>query len=171
MPCSASRRRWRPEARRSHDFLNQIFEPTRYQANATLRGFYFTSGTQQGTPIDQLLGAMTRSFGLQRGASAAYSGRGKSFFLERSADQGDVRRGRLGVDQCPGGAAQLPAAHRRLQPRRADRAGALGAWFTSYFAQRVADRLDAVGIEAYATKNAALIAEDTIRDARFRAGR
>src|SRR5262249_21861972 len=27
-----------------HDFLNQIFEPTRYHANALLRGFYFTSG-------------------------------------------------------------------------------------------------------------------------------
>ena len=40
------------------DFLNQIFEPTRYHANATLRGFYFTSGTQQGTPIDQLIGAL-----------------------------------------------------------------------------------------------------------------
>src|SRR6266702_5936576 len=36
-----------------HNFLNQIFEPTRYHVNASLRGFYFTSGTQQGTPIDQ----------------------------------------------------------------------------------------------------------------------
>src|SRR5215470_11126537 len=40
------------------DFLNQIFEPTRYHANATLRGFYFTSGTQQGSPIDQLIGSL-----------------------------------------------------------------------------------------------------------------
>ncbi len=34
------------------DFLNRIFEPTRYQTAATLRGFYFTSGTQEGTPFD-----------------------------------------------------------------------------------------------------------------------
>jgi type VI secretion system protein ImpL len=45
------------------DFLNQVFEPTRYHAKATLRGFYFTSGTQQGTPIDQLIGALQASFG------------------------------------------------------------------------------------------------------------
>jgi type VI secretion system protein ImpL len=62
-------------------FLNQIFEPTRYHVNATLRGFYFTSGTQQGTPIDQLIGSLARSFGAEQIASAGYSGVGKSFFL------------------------------------------------------------------------------------------
>jgi len=63
------------------DFLNQIFEPTRYHANATLRGFYFTSGTQQGTPIDRLIGALERSFGAEQVGAQAYSGLGKSFFL------------------------------------------------------------------------------------------
>jgi type VI secretion system protein ImpL len=63
------------------DFLNQIFEPTRYHVNANLRGFYFTSGTQQGTPIDQLIGSLARSFGAEQVAASAYSGAGKSFFL------------------------------------------------------------------------------------------
>src|ERR1700730_4184034 len=63
------------------NFLNQIFEPTRYHVNATLRGFYFTSGTQQGTPIDQLIGSLARSFGAEQIASTGYSGTGKSFFL------------------------------------------------------------------------------------------
>src|SRR3984957_9080233 len=63
------------------DFLNQIFEPTRYHANATLRGFYFTSGTQQGTPIDRLIGALAKSFGAEQVSPQAYSGLGKSFFL------------------------------------------------------------------------------------------
>src|SRR5579872_5704093 len=63
------------------DFLNQIFEPTRYHANATLRGFYFTSGTQQGTPIDRLIGALAKSFGAEQVGPQAYSGLGKSFFL------------------------------------------------------------------------------------------
>jgi type VI secretion system protein ImpL len=62
-------------------FLNKIFEPTRYHANATLRGFYFTSGTQQGTPIDGLIGALSRSFGTQDQGVGGYSGVGKSFFL------------------------------------------------------------------------------------------
>ena len=63
------------------DFLNQIFEPTRYHAKATLRGFYFTSGTQQGTPIDRLIGALAKSFGAEQIGHQAYSGLGKSFFL------------------------------------------------------------------------------------------
>jgi type VI secretion system protein ImpL len=62
------------------DFMRQVFEPTRYKTSAMLRGFYFTSGTQEGTPIDQVLGAMGRSFGgdVQAGLM---SGKGKSFFL------------------------------------------------------------------------------------------
>ncbi|MFL5107243.1 MAG: type VI secretion system membrane subunit TssM [Xanthobacteraceae bacterium] len=64
-----------------HDFLNQIFEPSRYHANATLRGFYFTSGTQQGSPIDQLIGSLVKTFGAEQVAAASYSGLGKSFFL------------------------------------------------------------------------------------------
>lgn len=63
------------------EFLNRIFEPTRYHSSATLRGFYFTSGTQEGTPIDQLVGALARSFGAQTVGSVQYSGLGKSYFL------------------------------------------------------------------------------------------
>ncbi|MFQ6549944.1 type VI secretion system membrane subunit TssM [Aestuariibius sp. 2305UL40-4] len=63
------------------DFLQRVFEPTRYKTNAILRGFYFTSGTQEGTPIDQVLGAMSR--GNEGGAftPAFMSGKGKSYFL------------------------------------------------------------------------------------------
>ena len=64
-----------------HNFLSQIFEPTRYHANATLRGFYFTSGTQQGSPIDQLIGALVKSFGAEGVSTSTYSGQGKSYFL------------------------------------------------------------------------------------------
>src|SRR3954468_18475509 len=63
------------------DFLNSIFEPTRYHANATLRGFYFTSGTQEGTPIDQVIAALARSFGAEEVQGATYSGKGRSYFL------------------------------------------------------------------------------------------
>src|SRR6266478_5733642 len=90
------------------DFLNQIFEPTRYHANATLRGFYFTSGTQHGTPIDRLIGALAKSFGAEQVGAQAYSGLGKSFFLTDlilkviigeaawvSTDRAAVRRARI----------------------------------------------------------------------------
>ena len=61
------------------DFLRRVFEPTRYKTNAILRGFYFTSGTQEGTPIDQVLGAMAQPG--QGFHSGFMSGRGKSFFI------------------------------------------------------------------------------------------
>ena len=91
-----------------HNFLNQIFEPTRYHVNASLRGFYFTSGTQQGTPIDQLIGSLARTFGAEEVSAGAYHGSGKSFFLTNlimkviigeadwvSTDRGAVRRALL----------------------------------------------------------------------------
>ncbi|MDO5641732.1 MAG: type VI secretion system membrane subunit TssM [Paracoccus sp. (in: a-proteobacteria)] len=64
------------------DFLRRVFEPTRYKTNAILRGFYFTSGTQEGTPIDQVLGAIqTGADGASMFQPAFTSGRGKSFFI------------------------------------------------------------------------------------------
>lgn len=64
-----------------HDFLNAIFEPTRYHSNANLRGFYFTSGTQQGSPIDQLINALIKNFGARDAGGMEHIGTGKSFFL------------------------------------------------------------------------------------------
>ena len=63
------------------DFLNLIFEPTRFHANAMLRGFYFTSGTQTGTPFDQLISSMAATLPPERAARASYSDLGKSFFI------------------------------------------------------------------------------------------
>jgi len=57
-------------------FLKQVFESGR-QSGATLRGFYFTSGTQEGNPIDRFLGAAGRALS----APAQLSGKGRSFFL------------------------------------------------------------------------------------------
>lgn len=65
------------------EFLNEIFRPSRLEARPLLRGVYLTSGTQDGTPIDRLLGAMASSFGLQRQAVTAFSGTGRSYFLNR----------------------------------------------------------------------------------------
>ncbi|WP_292116666.1 type VI secretion system membrane subunit TssM [Mesorhizobium sp.] len=60
-------------------FVSSLFDPSRSQVNVSLRGLYFSSGTQEGTPIDQVLGAIGRSFG--SASQAHLSGTGKSFFL------------------------------------------------------------------------------------------
>ncbi len=64
-----------------NEFLVKVFEPSRYQSETALRGVYFTSGTQEGTPIDRVLGALGRSFGAQGGLAMAFSGQGRSYFL------------------------------------------------------------------------------------------
>jgi type VI secretion system protein ImpL len=65
------------------DFLADVFRPSRLEGRPLLRGVYFTSGTQEGTPIDRLLGTMAADFGLPRQAVTAPSGPGRSYFLER----------------------------------------------------------------------------------------
>src|SRR3546814_13952054 len=65
------------------DFLGEIFRPSRLQEAPLLRGVYFTSGTQDGTPIDRLMGAMANAFGIGRQALTAFSGTGRSYFLTR----------------------------------------------------------------------------------------
>ena len=48
-----------------------------------LRGVYFTSGTQEGTPIDRMLSALGRELGLERQIVAPNQNSGRSFFLAR----------------------------------------------------------------------------------------
>lgn len=64
-------------------FVRDVFRTSRYEKTPLLRGVYLTSGTQEGTPIDRLLGAFSRRFGLAPGQIVPYSGRGKAFFIHR----------------------------------------------------------------------------------------
>ena len=64
-------------------FLRRAFEPNRFGDPAWLRGVYFTSATQFGQPIDRLMEAMARDFGVERKAVALTPpGAGRSYFLE-----------------------------------------------------------------------------------------
>jgi type VI secretion system protein ImpL len=62
-------------------FLNDVFMPNRFEKTPLLRGFYFTSGTQEGTPIDRLIGSVANSFGLDRNTQPTFSGQGRSYFI------------------------------------------------------------------------------------------
>ena len=67
------------------DFVTAVFAAGgTVQRVPPMRGFYFTSGTQEGTPIDRVMGSLGRAFGLERPAlSTRGAGSGKSFFLAR----------------------------------------------------------------------------------------
>ena len=148
-------------------FLNQIFEPTRYQTSATLRGFYFTSGTQEGTPIDRVLGSLARSMGLGNAMSAVYSGHSKSYFLENLLTK--VVFGEAGW------VSTNASAVRRKLLLRATAYGliglvtfaTLGGWANSYFANTRLIASTNVASQSYASDNTSLITQDPIDDTDF----
>ena len=61
--------------------LATIMRETKYEPRPFVRGFYFTSGTQFGRPIDRLLGALSARFGLPLATGRAEPARGRSYFL------------------------------------------------------------------------------------------
>jgi type VI secretion system protein ImpL len=64
-------------------FVRDIFAGTSLDERLWLRGVYLTSGTQEGTPIDRMLGALARTFRLGVQPAAPAPGRGKAYFIER----------------------------------------------------------------------------------------
>ncbi|MBB3060956.1 type VI secretion system membrane subunit TssM [Microbulbifer rhizosphaerae] len=65
------------------DFVKQTFSANRYDTVPMVRGVYFTSGTQEGSPIDRMMASVSADFGLERDAGRKFQGVGKSYFLHR----------------------------------------------------------------------------------------
>jgi type VI secretion system protein ImpL len=133
-------------------FLDELFQTSRYDTNALLRGVYFTSGTQEGTPIDRLLGNLAQSFGLDRVSLPSFSGRGRSYFI-----QGLLRRIIFPESSLAG--TDKKVERRRTWLQRVAYAGALGlagimalAWTTSFTRNQIGiEKLDDT-LESYEEK-------------------
>jgi type VI secretion system protein ImpL len=95
-------------------FVSEVFASTHFDEQVLLRGVYFTSGTQDGTPIDRLLGVIGRRFGVAAEAVAPASGPGKAYFVERLLKEVMI------------GESGLAGVNRRLEARKA--AVQLGAY-------------------------------------------
>jgi len=67
----------------AESFVKQTFVKNRYKFQPYLRGVYFSSGTQDGTPIDRLMSAISANFGFSRESSQAPDQQGRSYFLTR----------------------------------------------------------------------------------------
>lgn len=142
------------------DFVRQVFAPSPFEPSPMLRGVYFISGTQEGTPIDRVLGAAARRFRIEQSLVPAQQGSGRSYFLQRLltevvfAEQG------------------LAGSDRRLDRRRRAMAhgaygaigllgiGLLAAWTLSWrnnasYVDTVAQRVQAVRAQVQATPNRA----------------
>ena len=63
-------------------FLSKTFAPDRFSNPLLLRGFYITSATQIGQPIDRVIASLAQDYGFERKAVATVSGAsGRSYFL------------------------------------------------------------------------------------------
>jgi len=65
------------------ELVQAVFAPSPFEADPMLRGVYLVSGTQEGTPIDRVLGAVARRYQLEQAVLPAQRASGRSFFLER----------------------------------------------------------------------------------------
>ena len=63
------------------NFLRDVFSSNRYEDQILVRGVYFTSGTQEGTPIDRMMSVMAQTFGMQEQALPSFGGKGRSYFI------------------------------------------------------------------------------------------
>ena len=114
-------------------FLEQVFEGgAGLEERAVVRGVYFTSGTQEGTPIDRVLGTLGRTFGVDGRVAALAPSRGKSFFLTRLLKEVVFREhGLVGVNR------QAESRRRTLRLAAVGAMGllavvAIGGWGTSF---------------------------------------
>ncbi|MGB3543053.1 type VI secretion system membrane subunit TssM [Rubrivirga sp.] len=63
-------------------FSSIVFAPNPLSEGALFRGFYFTSGTQEGAPIDRVIGALAQQFGLRTPPPPRAPAEPKSYFLK-----------------------------------------------------------------------------------------
>ena len=65
------------------ELVTEVFANSKFTENTLLRGVYFTSGTQEGTPFDRVLSVLGQNLGCDaRVALQSSPVKGKSFFLE-----------------------------------------------------------------------------------------
>jgi len=139
-------------------FLDDIFRPSRLEQRFLLRGVYFTSGTQEGRPIDRVMAAMGRAFGLAAAPRAEGRG-GRAYFLQDLLKKGAFAEAGL--------VNTNPRAERR---ERLVRAGAIAAallvligggvaWAVSYFGNQELIAETESQIESYRSTAATLTPE------------
>jgi type VI secretion system protein ImpL len=115
------------------EFMEKAFAGSRFGEQPLLRGVYFTSGTQEGSPIDRVLGTLSRTFNLERKMLPPAASSGKSFFINRLLHDVIFMEAGLG-----GGNEKKERQHKwltlgALGTTAALTAGLLTAWTLSYF--------------------------------------
>jgi type VI secretion system protein ImpL len=64
-------------------FIARLFQPSPYKEKPIFRGFYFTSGTQEGVPIDRVIDAISKQFNLPAAMITEPEIEKKSYFIKK----------------------------------------------------------------------------------------
>ena len=104
------------------DFVGALLRKNNFQETPLFRGAYFTSGTQEGAPLDRVMGGMARAFGLRTDLSIPPRVDAKSYFLTdlfrrvifgdrnvAARTRGEARRQLIGRIAIGAGAAAVAA--------------------------------------------------------------
>ena len=70
-----------------NSFIKSVYQSSRYHDAMILRGVYFTSATQEGTPIDRIMSSLVSNYGVVPQQLSRFSDKGKSFFINRLLEQ------------------------------------------------------------------------------------
>lgn len=62
-------------------FVEELFRQNAFQENPMFRGFYFTSGTQEGTPLQRIMGNMARALGIRQPPAQGPRTEARSYFV------------------------------------------------------------------------------------------
>ncbi|HVR63529.1 MAG TPA: type VI secretion system membrane subunit TssM [Polyangia bacterium] len=64
------------------DLVANLFDRSVYQDAPIMRGVYFTSGTQEGRPVDRIMASMAEAFGVRPRMAVAAATKPKSYFVK-----------------------------------------------------------------------------------------
>ncbi len=62
-------------------FVDELFRQNAFQENPMFRGFYLTSGTQEGAPFQRIMGNMARALGIRQPPTQQTPTEAKSYFV------------------------------------------------------------------------------------------
>jgi type VI secretion system protein ImpL len=69
-------------AEKLNEFINLLFKDNPYQETPQFAGVYFTSATQEGTPIERVIGNLRQAFGFAKDNSESVSHSQRPFFIK-----------------------------------------------------------------------------------------
>jgi type VI secretion system protein ImpL len=65
------------------DFVPRVLDASQYEVSPMVRGVYFTSATQESSPIDRIVGQLARAFRLEQRVLPSTTPTGKAYFITR----------------------------------------------------------------------------------------